>query len=144
MRYLKRISNYSERIPLCDLTHVMILVDHMTIGVKKEMQRIERGCYLEKEFTELICTNPWMVLYQTINQVDSCYGYVCGPLTWGTKDILQMNDSILTVAYESLAMRSPKCHRLDMSWSPQRWLSGQDRIIHLWFKRRSTKRMRCS
>ena len=36
---------------------------------------------LEKEFTELIRINPLMVLYLTVNQIDSCHDYVCGPLT---------------------------------------------------------------
>ena len=35
MRYSRRISNYSEIIPLCDPTHVMVVMDPMTIGVEK-------------------------------------------------------------------------------------------------------------
>ena len=38
-------------------------------------------CSLEKEFTENICMNLLMVLYQTVNQVDSCHKYLRGPLT---------------------------------------------------------------
>ena len=51
------------------------------MAINVETQRIDNGFSLEKEFTKLICMNPWMVLYQTTNQVDSCYGCVCGLLT---------------------------------------------------------------
>ena len=34
-----------------------------------------------KEFTELIHMNPSIVLYINVNQVDSCLGFVCDPLT---------------------------------------------------------------
>ena len=44
-----------------------------------------------------------MVLYLTANQVDSCHGFVCGPLTLYTKDILWMDDRVLIMTYESLA-----------------------------------------
>ena len=57
----------------------MSMVDRVTIGV--ETLRIDNGCSLEKEFTKLIYMNPLMVIYLTINQVDSWHGYVCGPLT---------------------------------------------------------------
>ena len=65
---------------------MMSIVDHVTIDV--ETLRIDSGCSLEKWFTELICMNPWMLLYVIVNQFDSCHGCVCGPLTWDTKDIL--------------------------------------------------------
>ena len=39
------------------------------------------GCSLEKEFTKLICMNPSVILYLTVNQVYSCHGCLCGPLT---------------------------------------------------------------
>ena len=55
---------------------MMSMADPIAIGV--ETIRIDSGCSLEKEFTELICMNPWMVLYLTVNQVDSCHGCVCG------------------------------------------------------------------
>ena len=35
------------------------------------------------------------------------------PLTRDTKDILWMDDHVLTMTYESLATGSPKRHRLD-------------------------------
>ena len=54
-----------------------------------------------------------MVFCQIVNEVDSCHGCVRGPLTWDTKDILRMDDRVLTMTYESLVMGSPKCHRLD-------------------------------
>ena len=101
---------------------MMSMADPMAIGV--ETLRIDRGCSLEKEFTKLMHMNPWMVLCQIVNQVDSCHGCARGPLTWDTKDILWMEDRVLTMTYESLAMGSPKRHRLDMTWSPRRWLSG--------------------
>ena len=34
-----------------------------------------------------------MILYLTVNKVDSCHGCVRGPLTRDTRDILWMNDS---------------------------------------------------
>ena len=58
---------------------MMSMADHIAIGV--ETLRIDSGCSLEKEFTELICMNPEMVLYLTVNHVDSCHGCVCGLLT---------------------------------------------------------------
>ena len=48
-------SNYPERIALSSLTHMMSMVDPVAIGV--ETPRIDSGCSLEKEFTELIRTN---------------------------------------------------------------------------------------
>ena len=49
---------------------MMSMADPIAIGV--ETLRIDIGCSLEKEFTELIRMNPGM---------DSCHGCVCGPLT---------------------------------------------------------------
>ena len=46
---------------------MMSMTNPITIGV--ETLRIDSGCSLEKEFTELIRMNPIMVLYLTINQV---------------------------------------------------------------------------
>ena len=60
MGYSRRTSNYPERIALSDLTHMMSMADHVAIGV--ETRRIDSGCSLEKEFTELIHMNPLMVL----------------------------------------------------------------------------------
>ena len=56
MRYLRRTSNYSERITLSNPTHMMSMVDPIAISV--ETLRIDSGCSLEKEFTELIRVNP--------------------------------------------------------------------------------------
>ena len=50
------ISKYLEKIALSDLTHLMSMVDHVAIDV--ETLRIDSGCSLEKEFTELIRMNP--------------------------------------------------------------------------------------
>ena len=79
MGYSRRTSNFLERIALSNLTHMMSMADPVAIGV--ETPRIDNGYSLEKEFTELIRMNPRMVLCQIINQVDSCHGCVCGPLT---------------------------------------------------------------
>ena len=54
--YSRRTSNYPEIIALSDQTHMMSMADLMAIGV--EIPRIDRGCSLEKEFTELIRMNP--------------------------------------------------------------------------------------
>ena len=56
MRYSRRTSNYPERIALSNPTHMMIMADPIAIGV--ETLRIDSGCSLEKEFTELIRMNP--------------------------------------------------------------------------------------
>ena len=58
---------------------MMSTADPLAIGV--EILRIDSWCSLEKEFIELIRMNPLMVLYLTVNQVDSCHGCVCVPLT---------------------------------------------------------------
>ena len=79
MGYSRRTSNYLERITLSNLSYMMSMADPIAIGL--ETLRIDSGCSLEKEFIELIRMNPCMVLYLTVNQVDSCHGCVCGPLT---------------------------------------------------------------
>ena len=56
VRYSRRTLNYPERISLSDLTHVMSMVDLADIYVK--ISRIYTGCYLEREFIELIHMNP--------------------------------------------------------------------------------------
>ena len=56
MGYSRRTSNYLERISLSDLSHMMSMADPIAIGV--EALRIDSGCSLEKEFTELIRMNP--------------------------------------------------------------------------------------
>ena len=56
MGYLRRTSNYFERIALSDLIHMMSMVDHVAIGVKTPI--IDNGCSLEKEFTKSIRMNP--------------------------------------------------------------------------------------
>ena len=128
MGYLRRTSNYLERITLYNPTHMMSMANPIAIGV--ETPRIDSGCSLEKEFTELICINSWMVLYLTVNQVDWCNGCVCDPLIWDTKYILWMDDCVLIITYESLATGYLKRHILDTTWSPRRWLCDQDGIIH--------------
>ena len=56
MGYSRRTSNYTERIILSNPTHMMSMADPVAIGV--ETLRIDSGCSLEKEFTELIRMNP--------------------------------------------------------------------------------------
>ena len=56
MGYLRRTLNYPERIALSNPTHMMGIVDPIAIGVKT--LRINSGCSLEKEFTELTRMNP--------------------------------------------------------------------------------------
>ena len=56
MGYSRRTSHYPERISLSDLTHMMNMANPVAIGV--ETSRIDSGCSLEKEFTELIRMNP--------------------------------------------------------------------------------------
>ena len=53
--YSKRILNYMERITLYNLTHMMSMVIPVTISM--EILMINSECFLEKEFTELICMN---------------------------------------------------------------------------------------
>ena len=55
MGYLRRTSNYLEKIALSDSTHMMSMIDPTTIGV--EIRRKYNGCSLDKVFTELICMN---------------------------------------------------------------------------------------
>ena len=49
-------SNYLERIVLSNPTHIISMADHIALGV--ETLRIDSGCSLEKELTELIHMNP--------------------------------------------------------------------------------------
>ena len=51
------------------------------MSIDVETSRIDSGCSLEKAFTKLICMRPSVVLCQTIDQVYSCHGSVCDPLT---------------------------------------------------------------
>ena len=55
MGYSRGTSNYQEIIALSDPTHMMIMDDPIAIGV--ETLRIDSGCSLEEEFTELIRMN---------------------------------------------------------------------------------------
>ena len=60
MRYSRRTLNYLEIIVLSDLTHMMSIADPVTIDV--ETPRIDSGCSLEKEFTELISMNAKLLI----------------------------------------------------------------------------------
>ena len=56
MGYSRRTSNYPKRIALSNPTHMISMSDPIAISV--ETLRIDSGCSLEKEFTELIRMNP--------------------------------------------------------------------------------------
>ena len=56
MGYLRRTSNYLERIVLSNPSHMMSMADPIAIDV--ETLRIDSRCSLEKEFTKLIRMNP--------------------------------------------------------------------------------------
>ena len=49
VRYSRRTSNYLERVILSDPTHVMSMVDPITICV--DILKINSGVFLEKELT---------------------------------------------------------------------------------------------
>ena len=68
---------------------MMSMTDPIAIGV--ETLRIDRGCSLEKEFTVLIRMNPLMLLYLTVNQVDSCHSCVC--LTRRNREVVDFTRS---------------------------------------------------
>ena len=63
----RKTSYYPKRITSCIVTHMM----SMAIGVKTP--RIDSECSLEKEFSELICINPEIVLYLKINWAYLCH-----------------------------------------------------------------------
>ena len=52
--------NYPKRITLFDPTHLTSMAGPVAIGV--ETLRLDSRCSLEKEFTELICMNPLMII----------------------------------------------------------------------------------
>ena len=45
------------------------------VAINMETLRTDSGCTIEKEFIELIYVNPLILLYLTINKVDSCHGF---------------------------------------------------------------------
>ena len=72
--YYQTTSNHLKRISLFDLTHMIIMADLIC------MILIDSVCSLEKEFIKLIHMNPLMILYLTVNQVDSYHSCIYGPL----------------------------------------------------------------
>ena len=58
---------------------MMSMTDPVAIDV--ETIRIDYRYSLDKEFTELIRMNPWILFYLIVNLVDSYHGCVCDPLT---------------------------------------------------------------
>ena len=61
-----------------------------------------------------------MVLYLTMNQVDSCQGCVCGHLTKDIQDILWMDGCIVIMTYEYITKESLTRQILDMTSSSYR------------------------
>ena len=57
----------------------MSMADPIIIGL--ETLRIDNGYSLDKEFNDLICMNPLIVLYLIVYQVDSYHDYICGLFT---------------------------------------------------------------
>ena len=60
MGYSRRTSNYPQIITLSDLTRMMSMTHLVSNCVETLM--IDSGYYLEKEFTELISVNTWMII----------------------------------------------------------------------------------
>ena len=60
MVYLRRRTDYPERIRLYDPTHMMSLADLVVVGVKT--LTIDSWHSLEKEFTKFIYMNPLKVI----------------------------------------------------------------------------------
>ena len=56
MGYSRRTLNYPKRIALSNPTHMMSIDDPMAITVG--IPSIDSGCFLDKQFTELIYMNP--------------------------------------------------------------------------------------
>ena len=56
MGYSRTTSNYPKRITLFDSTHMMSMTDPVAISVYT--LTIDSGCFLEKEFIELVHMNP--------------------------------------------------------------------------------------
>lgn len=64
-------------IVILALTHMIRIIDLVIICVETLKRGIE--CFLKKSFIKLIYMNPYIVLYLTINQVDSCHNYINDP-----------------------------------------------------------------
>ena len=57
----------------------MSIADPIAIGVK--IPKTYNMCSLEKEIIELIHMNLLIILYPTVNYIDSSHSCICGPLT---------------------------------------------------------------
>ena len=57
----------------------MSMADPIIIGV--ETLKMDNGYSLDKEFNDLICMNPLIVLYLIVYQFDSYHDYICGLFT---------------------------------------------------------------
>ena len=62
---------------LLDLTAITSIANLVSIGVKT--LKIDSGRFLEKYFIGMMNVNPHIVLYLTVNSVDSSHNCVCGP-----------------------------------------------------------------
>ena len=60
MGYSRGTSNYTKKMTLSDLTHMMSMANHVALGV--DTLRLDSGCSLEKEFIELISMNLLMII----------------------------------------------------------------------------------
>ena len=114
--------------------NVLIKILGKFIDLRTQKPRIDSECSLEKEFTELICTNPWMILYLTINHINSCHSCVYDPLTWDPEEILWMDECVLIMIYKSLITRFLKYYLLDKTWNLQIWSSMALDIYRYWLK----------
>ena len=79
IRYSIRVSKYLERVTLFNLTHKMHMDGLVALDV--DTLKVNNGCPLEKQFTKLIHRKPLMVLYLTVNHIDSCHDCICASLT---------------------------------------------------------------
>ena len=70
---------FKKDIKLSKKKNMMSMIDSTSTII--EIPWIDTSCSSNKEFTKLILMNPCVVLYLTINHVDSCHGCVRGHLT---------------------------------------------------------------
>ena len=118
---------------------MMKMADHVAINV--ETLRIDSGCSMEKEFTELTYMNPWMVI------IPNCQSGLL--MSWLFMWSLRHQRHLLggwSCFYYNLWIPNHgylKHHVLDITWRPQRWLCDQDGIIHPRYLKRLTQGMRC-
>ena len=107
--YLRRTSNYLERIILSYITHMMSRANHVATSIKTLM--INRYYSLEKEFTKVF--PKWYYTYVSIRLI---HVTVVGMIFWHERPKPSYGWMIFfIIIYESLAMGSPTRHLLDMA-----------------------------